>query len=186
MRRARDSAPYKTVEAPDFQGLFDREFSYVWNTLRRLGVFDRDLEDMTHEVFLQVYRHWATYDPTRAARAWLFGFAYRIAADYRRLARHRVSLVGDVGTLGFAADARGADDQLIAHEAVELVHRALDHLDFDQRAVFIMHDLDGSTMKEVAVTLAIPVNTGYSRLRHARAAFAAAIRRMKVGEASVS
>ena len=53
----------------------------------------------------------------------------------------------------------------------------------DEEKLRVMHDLDGASMKEVAATLSIPVNTGYSRLRHARAAFAALIRRMKLREA---
>ena len=165
-----------------FDLLFDREFSYVWNTLRRLGICERDLEDVTHEVFLQIYTHWAAFDPARAARPWLFGFAYRIAADYRRLARHRMRLVGDVAEVeDEALPGAGADqdDAANAREAAQLVDRALDRLELEQRAVLVMHDIDGSTMGEVAAALAIPVNTGYSRLRLARARFSAVVRKMK-------
>ena len=94
--RLRSATVQVPVDAPvDLETLFDGEFSYVWNSLRRLGIHERDLEDMTHEIFLQVHRHWAAYDTSRPARPWLFGFCYRIAADYRRLARHRGTLVGD-------------------------------------------------------------------------------------------
>jgi RNA polymerase sigma-70 factor, ECF subfamily len=162
-----------------FGTLFDRDFSYVWGTLRRLGIHERDLEDVTHEVFLQVYRHWAAFDASRAARPWLFGFAFRLAADYRRLARHRAKLVGDAADLECAAQsAPPADDQVVTREAVELVHAALDRLDFDQRAVFILHDIDGCPMKEVADALTIRINTGYSRLRLARVRFASAVRKV--------
>ena len=113
-----------TVESPDFGTFFDREFSYVWNTLRRLGIHERDVEDISHEVFLRVYGQWAAYDPSRAARPWLFGFAYRAAADYRRLARHRVALVGDIGSLEFAAATETAEVELIRRDSTEFVHRA--------------------------------------------------------------
>jgi RNA polymerase sigma-70 factor, ECF subfamily len=170
-----------TAESPDFGAFFDREFSYVWNTLRRLGIHERDVEDISHEVFLRVYAQWAAYDPSRAARPWLFGFAYRAAADYRRLARHRVALVGDIGSLELAA-TETADIELILHDSTEFVHRALEQLDFDQRAVFVLHELDGCTMKAVAATLSIPVNTAYSRLRLARSRFTIVVRRMKLRE----
>src|SRR5689334_2645076 len=183
LRRAATNADPGVTDAPRFDAVFDGEFSYVWNTLRRLGICPRDLEDVTHEVFLQVYTHWAAFDATRAVRPWLFGFTYRIAADYRRLARHRLLLVGDVTEVEVAAagapDAQ-PEEALRAREAAELVELGLDRLEFEQRAVFVMHDIDGFPMAEVAAALSIPVNTGYSRLRLARARFAAAVRKMKL------
>ena len=180
MRPAPISSRVEIPEPLNFSALFDREFSYVWTTLRRLGVGERDLEDMTHEVFLQVYRRWHAYDSARPLRPWLFGFAHRMAADYRRLARHRISLVGDVAALDVAAEgAAGAEAELVERETVALVFRALEQLDFDQRAVLVLHDLDGVQMREAAVALSIPINTAYSRLRLARARFATAVRRLQ-------
>jgi len=183
LRGAATQPEPSVTNASDFDALFDGEFSYVWNTLRRLGISERDLEDVTHEVFLQVYMRWSAFDPARAVRPWLFGFAYRFAADYRRLARHRLVLVGDVTEIESATPG-GTDvqhDELLrAREAAELVELGLARLEFEQRAVFVMHDIDGCAMSEVAAALSIPVNTGYSRLRLARARFAAAVRKSKL------
>ncbi len=77
-----------------FRAVFDAECGYVWATLRRLGVAERDIEDVAHETFLRVAAHLHAYDPARPLRAWLFVFAMRMAKDYRRLARHRHEAVG--------------------------------------------------------------------------------------------
>src|SRR5580658_2891468 len=77
-----------------FRAVFDAECAYVWTTLRRLGVADRDVEDVTHETFLRVAAHLHEYDAARPVRPWLFVFAMRMARDYRRLARHRREVVG--------------------------------------------------------------------------------------------
>ena len=49
-----------TMDASDrhrrFREVFDGEFDYVWATLRRLGVDARELEDVTQDVFVSVYR----------------------------------------------------------------------------------------------------------------------------------
>jgi RNA polymerase sigma-70 factor (ECF subfamily) len=181
--RLQPSTARSTQEAacpPDIAAVFERHFRYVWATLRRLGVRDRDLEDVTHELFLQVNKHLGSYEPSRPMQAWLFGFAHRMAADYRRLARHRIALVGDCADLEDALDGRPAqDEQIEAREAAILVQRALDQIDFDQRAVFVLHDIEGHPMNFVAETLSIGVNTGYSRLRLARARFATLVRRMQ-------
>lgn|GEM_PF-3465459 len=71
---------------PDLAAIFDEQFGYVWSTLRRLGVREAEIEDLSHDVFLRVHARLADCDPTRPIRPWPFGFAYRLASDYRRLA----------------------------------------------------------------------------------------------------
>lgn len=74
---------------PSFRAIFDVELGYVWKTLRRLGVHERDREDVANEVFMVVHRQLATFDTSRPLRPWLFGIAFRRALDYRRLARNQ-------------------------------------------------------------------------------------------------
>lgn len=162
---------------PDFETLFRRELAYVWFTLRRLGVLTHDLEDVTHDVFVLVYRHLDRYDATRPIRPWLFGFAYRVACGYRRLARHRMSAVGDLTDI--EDPSASVHDELAARESLGLALRALEELDLDRRAVFVLHEIEGCPIPEVANALQIPLNTAYSRLRAARADFAKTMKRMR-------
>jgi RNA polymerase sigma-70 factor (ECF subfamily) len=157
------------------RAIFDREFDYVWASLRRLGVHPRDLEDVAQEVFVAVYRRLDDYDPARPLRPWLFAFALRCASDWRRLARHRVEVLGSRSEL--AAQAPGADEALCRAQDVDLALRALECVEIERRAVFILFEFDGCPMKEIVELLGIPLFTGYSRLRVAREEFeAAAIR----------
>jgi RNA polymerase sigma-70 factor (ECF subfamily) len=48
------------------------------------------------------------------------------------------------------------------------VQRALDSLDYQRRAAFVMHDLDGFSVPEISRALDLPVNTLYSHIRRAR------------------
>jgi RNA polymerase sigma-70 factor (ECF subfamily) len=161
----------------DFESIFDREFAYVWRALARLGVRTADLEDLTHEVFLRVYRELPTCDTTHPLRPWLFAFAFRVASSHRRLARHRLEVVGQAPEPPDPAPT--ADEALARREAQELVDRALEALELEQRAVFVLHELDGCSIPDVAIALGIPLNTAYSRLRLARGRFAAAVRRLR-------
>src|SRR5260370_25568530 len=77
-----------------FRALFDREFDYVWVSLERLGVHDRDLEDIAQDVFVLVHHQLDEYDPRRPIRPWLFGFALRCASNWRNLASHRAEVLG--------------------------------------------------------------------------------------------
>jgi RNA polymerase sigma-70 factor (ECF subfamily) len=181
-------ASRKVPDAPpaegtvDLQGLFTMHAPYVWNTLRRLGVSSPDLEDLTHDVFIQVQRHLADYDASRPVRPWLFGFTFRIASQYRRRAHRHHETPGLGGTTDAVDPAALPDARFAAEQDRRLVLDALEAIDLDRRAVFVLYEIDGVPMDEIARLLAIPVNTAYSRLRVARAEFAAAVKRLRRGE----
>jgi RNA polymerase sigma-70 factor (ECF subfamily) len=159
-----------------FRTIFETGFDYVWNTVRRLGVAPADLEDVSHDVLLDVYRKLDDYDATRPLRPWLFGFSFRAAAQYRRKKRVRREVSSEAEAIDRAPLAEA---QLLAEENRVLVAAALDALDFDQRAIFVLHDLDEVAIPDAARALEIPLNTAYSRLRAARARFTKAIARIR-------
>jgi len=160
----------------DLAAIFELEFRYVWNSLRRFGVHERDLEDVTHEVFVRVHDQLPLFDPSRPLRPWLFGIALGLATNYRRLARHRVDLPGELPEV--ADGGRPADEDLERREQAELVHGALLKVPIEQRAVLVLHELDGYAIPDVASTLGLTLNTAYSRLRLGREAFRNAFRRL--------
>lgn len=160
----------------DFRRIFDEHHDYVWRSLRRLGVQTADLEDVTHDVFLAVHQKLASYDPARPIRPWLFAFAVRFASDYRKLARHKREAPSEDEP--HATDPT-AEDLVAANEQRQLLHRALDALSLEVRAVLVLYEIDGTPMKEIAEALAIPLNTAYSRLRLARAQCVEALRGLR-------
>jgi len=174
---ASSAAPSSPEEEQlDSSAVFKREFRYVWNSLRRLGVHERDLEDVAHEVFVRVHDQLPLFDATRPLKPWLFGLALGVATNYRRLARHRVDLVAELNEV---SDPRGAaDEALLQRERAALVHAALQSVSLEQRAVLVLHELDGCAIPEVATTLGLALNTAYSRLRLGREAFRTAFRRL--------
>jgi RNA polymerase sigma-70 factor (ECF subfamily) len=174
-------AAHTPISDDDFRRIYDAQFDYVFHSLRRLGIPDRDLEDLCHDVFVAFYRGRDGYDPSRPVKPWLFGIAFRVASDYRRRMQNRFEVPDGVPDRG--GDAFPApDEQLAAAEGRALVLRALQALDLDRRAVFVMHELDGCSMPEIAEVLSAPLNTLYSRLRLARADFSAAVRRLRPRE----
>lgn len=156
--------------------MFSAEFTWMWRTLRRLGVAPSDIEDVAHDIFVQVYAKIDAYDRSRPVRPWLFAFAYRSASDYRRLGRHREMPTAELPEV--SSEQPRADELLERNERAALVQAALEMVDFDRRAVLVAIEIDGTPMKDVAEALGIPLNTAYSRLRLARVEFTAAVRRV--------
>jgi RNA polymerase sigma-70 factor, ECF subfamily len=178
--RPTESRPGTPVSV-DFRTVFEREFAYVCASLRRLGVHERDLKDQTQDVFLTVHTLLADYDPSRPLRPWLFGIAYRFAARYRALARHTREIMSEElpETAAGADAAPGADERLAVLERQRLVLSAIESIELGRRAVFVMAEIDGHAMPEIAEALGLPLNTAYSRLRLAREEFGAAVRRLR-------
>jgi RNA polymerase sigma-70 factor (ECF subfamily) len=168
--------PELATDGAAFRQLFDANAAYVVASLGRFGVAPSDHDDLMVEVFVRVHRALHTYDPARPIRPWLCAFVARVASEHRKLARHRREVAGTE----HEGEAAGTPDSALeAHEARHLVAMALAALDDDKRTVFVLHELDEIAVPEIALALSIAEGTAYSRLRAARAEFAAAVRRYK-------
>ncbi len=161
---------------PTFRDVFERELSYVYNSLRRLGIRSADLPDATQEVFATVAGLLDDYDPERPLRPWLFGIAYRVGMRYVGVAHRRREVPSEIPE---APDSSpGAEDAALRKETRDLVRLALEKVEPNRRAVLILSYLEGKSVPEIAETLQIPLNSAYSRLHRAKQEFAEAARRL--------
>lgn len=164
-------------EAFDFRRMYDAEVGFVYNRLRRLGIAVRDLEDKVHDVFLVAHRRLASHDRSLPVRPWLAAISVRVALDHHRLACNRREVLHD--GVEVVDQAPGPDSALQRKEAQGLILLALDALSPDQRAVFVLKEIEEFSMPEIASMLEAPLNTLYSRLRLARSRFCAAVKRLQ-------
>jgi len=164
--------------APDAALLTERflaELPGLHAFVERMGVHKADGDDLIQEVFLVFHRRRADYDPMRPLAPWLRGIAYRLTLNHFKLRRdqpqqHNEELCRAV-TVVSDPESRAA-----AGEALAIVRAALEALPVKLRAVFIMREIDGMEMRDVARALGIPRFTAYSRLRLARAKFSSVAR----------
>jgi len=153
---------------------FEREFSYLFETLQRLGANHAEAEDLAQEVFLILQRRWPTFDTTRPLRPYLFGIAFRVVcAHKRRRAREMPFAMLDVED-----NAQGPEGSFQSRESVALLMAALERVPLKRRVVVIMHDLDDVPVMDIAETLSISRFGTYARLRKGRKELAAAVTRL--------
>jgi len=160
-------------DKPTFSEVYETHFAFVWRTLKRLGVPQDSLDDAAQDAFIVVHRRLGGFEGRSSLKTWLFGIVMRVAHDHRRTSERK-----DVGRHGTAVEgdhcaALGMDpsEGVTRAEEVRLLHRILDRLDDDKRAVFVLAELEQMTAPEIAEALSVNLNTVYSRLRAARAAF---------------
>jgi RNA polymerase sigma-70 factor (ECF subfamily) len=162
---------------------FATEMDYVYRTLRRYGVRGIDAEDLTQEVFLVAWRRRSDFDGSRPLRPWLAGIAFRLAHERRRRPGPRGREVLDEARAA-AEPTYPPELEADSMDARALVLRGLAALPEHQRAVLILHDLDGISVDAMAAQWSVSRFTLYTRLRRARKAFAKEIERLQASLAT--
>jgi RNA polymerase sigma-70 factor (ECF subfamily) len=167
-----------------FRELYDAHFTFVWRSLRRLGVSDANVNDALQDVFLVVHRRLGDFEGRAKITTWLFRICLRVARDYRRRAHVQREVLGDSASLACADP--DADPSLYAERKRNqaIFDAALEALDLEQRAVFVLFELENMTGDDIAETLQIPLGTVYSRLRLGRLAFRRQVLKHTIGISS--
>lgn len=149
-----------------FAALYDATAPRVFGMTLRLVRNPALAEEVTQEVYLQLWQTATRFDPSRgSALSWLMTLAHRRAVDRIR-----------------ATDAQSRrdtayleDDRVVAHDSTfEVVHasieakrvrRALESLSADQRRALELAYFGGHTHAEVARIIGIPIGTAKTRIR---------------------
>jgi RNA polymerase sigma-70 factor (ECF subfamily) len=173
------------VVAPDFEHVYASTFAFAWRLLRRLGVPEASLDDAAQEVFVIVHRRLSGFEGRSSLRTWVAGIAVRVASDMRRATRRRGDTVPLSDEIADAmADAQpGPVERATSAQAFALMQKLLATLSEEQRDVFVLAELEQLTATEISAIVGAGVNTVYSRLRLARAAFEEALGKHERGGA---
>lgn len=162
------------------RALVEDHFDFVWRLLRRLGVPGADVDDVTQQVFIVAARRVSDI-ALGSERTFLYGTALRMAATTRRNLRRRERFIQRV-PLPAVASVRTPHEELERRQALGFLDLILQTLDDEQREVFVLSEIEELTAPSVASIIGIPLGTVASRLRRARQAFAAELKRLKAQE----
>jgi RNA polymerase sigma-70 factor (ECF subfamily) len=177
------SNPTPYAQPPGLPEIYAAHADFVFRNLRRLGLHESSIDDAVQDVFLVVHRRLADFEARAQVTTWLFGIVLRVAQSYRRSAMRRRARLTDAPSHEVeqvpATGVESPAERLERREASALLHRLLDELDDDKRAMLVCVELEQMTVPEAAESLGLNLNTAYGRLRAARAAFNEAVARMQ-------
>ena len=146
-----------------------QHFSLVWRSLRRFGVEEHAVDDAAQHVFLTLAERLPDVEEGRE-RSFLIGSCVRVAANARRR-RSRSPETPSDQLEEHAHQAPDPEELLQKKQRRAALDRALDELPIDQRSVFVLFELEGLSLPEIAELLQIPLGTATSRLRRGRQRF---------------
>lgn len=151
-----------------------RLVNFIRRSVRDQAVAEDILQDVFHE-FVEAYR---LPEPIEQASAWLFRVARnRIIDRFRKKKEQSLSdITGDADgddestyrlDLALPSPDAGPEAQYARQRLLNALQQALDELPSNQREVFVAHELEGSSFKELASRSGVPVNTLLARKRYA-------------------
>jgi RNA polymerase sigma-70 factor, ECF subfamily len=137
--------------------------------LRKLGTRPDEIEDACQEVFLQFFRHLASFRGEAELKTWLF----RLCITEARRVRRRRKVGASLAALLRREPPSDAVPPASRSDATiqELVKRALDRMEPEQRRAFILFEVEGLTGKEVAEIAGRSLPSTFRRLYEAQRVF---------------
>jgi len=148
-----------------FAALYDGLAGVVFGTVKRVLRDPAMSEEVTQEVFVELWRTAARFDPERASvSTWAITIARRRAVDrVRREQSQRDRIERSATQRPILVDS--TDDTVLSSMDAERVGRALAELPEEQRVVIEMAFIDGDSHGEIAERLDIPLGTVKGRVR---------------------
>src|SRR2546430_14889020 len=156
---------------------FGLERARLRNFIRRRVADENDVEDILQDAFYELVEAYRMMKPVLQVSDWLFQVARNRITDLFRKKRPEALRNGPVA---FEEDGEsllledllpspdaGPEEAYARNVLLEELDAALDELPEEQREVFIAHELEGFSFKELAAESSVNVNTLISRKHYA-------------------
>jgi RNA polymerase sigma factor (sigma-70 family) len=154
-----------------------RQSPRLRNFVRRRVADAADAEDILQDVLFALVESYRLPQPVEQVGAWLYRVARNRITDFFR--RKRPEALADVRAIAADESELGAIEELLPSTAagpeaefaravlLEELDAALNELPPEQREVFVAHEIEGRSFKEIAARTGAGVNTLLSRKRYA-------------------
>lgn len=153
----------------------------IYNVIFRICQNRDDAAELTQDTFVKIIRNINRFEGKSSLYTWIFRIAVNLTLNHcrRQKVRQAESLDAEFGSnndqaklslKAYLADESAQDPAEIIHntEQVELILRAINSLEEDQRAVIVLRDIENMKYSQIAKVLAIELGTVKSRLNRAR------------------
>jgi RNA polymerase sigma factor (sigma-70 family) len=153
-----------------------RERTRLRNFIRRRVPDPRDAEDILQDVFYKLVEANRMLMPIDHVTGWLFRVTRNRIADLFR--RRRTEIIGTADVVNDNDELLKLEDLLPSPDAgsdaiyarnlmLDELEQAIEELPEDQRDVFVAHELEGRSFKQIAAETGVSLNTLLSRKRYA-------------------
>jgi RNA polymerase sigma factor (sigma-70 family) len=166
------SGTMATDDARRISAAFAGERGRLTRWLRRRVSDPGEVEDVLQDVFSELVQAYRVLTPIDDLSAWLFRVTRNRVIDLFR--RKKPVALEDQAPVGEDGESMSIDDFLPSSDAgpeaayarevmMDLLGEAVEELPEDQRSVFLAHEIDGLSFREISALTGVGVNTLLSR-----------------------
>jgi len=160
-------------DAAAFEHLMRRYQAQVFHFVRwQRGITERSAEDVTQEVFLQLYRVAGHFRGGARFRTWFYTLARNVCRNHQRSLRRRAPehwyALPEEALAGLPDRGPGPQARCEHGEAQRVIGAAMARLPAYQREVLVLREWQDLSYAEIAEVLEVPIGTVRSRLHKAR------------------
>lgn len=151
-----------------FEEIYRSHYRRVYNQCLRMTRSTFEAEDLTQDVFIQLYRKLKTFRGESAFTTWL----YRLTANVVLMHFRRTALRPE-GKKNYLSDPIEHENQIAVPQTTSILDRislqdAIQQLSPGYRAVLVLHDIEGYEHGQISKLLGCAVGTSKSQLHKAR------------------
>ena len=163
----------QNAEDLSFEKMIDDWKNMVFNTALSIVQQTQDAEDITQEVFMQVFRQWETFRKESAVKTWIYRITVNKCLDHQQKKKRQKN----GGLLKrFFGDHAAEEPVEFEHPGVlterkelsQLLFKALQTLPESQKIVFVLHKIEGLNQGEIADILGITRMAVESKMKRAK------------------
>ena len=154
----------------------------LYNVILRICANPEDAAELTQDAFVRIIENLHRFQQRSSFYTWAFRIAVNLTLNFcrRKVRIEMTSLDAELGgdneqaraaLRNYLADTGAPDPAAIAQskEQVNLIIRAINLLNEDQRAVVVLRDVEGMDYAQIAQIMEVELGTVKSRLARARA-----------------
>lgn len=170
---------FKQGDAGAFDLILHRHSAGVLRfIMKMIRVQNAQAEDLLQEVFLKVIEARKKYNSNRKFTTWLYTIARNHCIDHLRIEEHRRHVSLDTPLADEENDSpvildivrsveRNQEEKAIDKETQALLNMAVWGLREEYKEVFLLREIEGLSLQEIAEIAGVPLSTVKSRLRYA-------------------
>ena len=165
----------QTGESPAFDELVRRYTTVVYRILYKILRHEEDTQDALQDTFVSAYRALPRFRQDAKFSTWIYRIATNAALMKARARRTNLVSLDNPGEDGEAKTvwelpdwSATPDEELLSGETRQVMEDAIQALPAEQRAAFVLHDVQNLSSAETAEAMGITVSAVNSRLHRAR------------------
>lgn len=154
-----------------FESLYQKHLRRIFNLVYRL-VGPQDAEEITQEVFYQVYRTLSSFENRSSFYTWVYRIATNVSLQHaKKQARHRressIDLIPE-GSIASTSHRAGPEREAEQRALYRELEKALERLPPNQRTVLVLGPIQGHSYEQIAEILGTNEEVVKGRMHRAR------------------